>query len=103
MLHHAIITCGRCAKKTTIALGMASAIACGKCGTEIALGEITPPSNNTLKDFKIYNPRTGVDMGVWTAKDKQGALDAMARAAGYKNYAAALCPTELKVTLLAGD
>jgi len=37
--HTALVTCGICGKEILIALGLASAIACGKCKTEIVLGE----------------------------------------------------------------
>lgn len=37
--HTAKITCGRCGHGATIALGLASAIACAGCGITIVLGE----------------------------------------------------------------
>lgn len=36
--------------------------------------------------FNISNKCSGVDMGNYEAADKAGALDAMARDAGYKDY-----------------
>lgn len=46
--------------------------------------------------YRITNTRTGVDLGVYSADDEQGALDAMSREAGYADHAdaCAVAPVE---------
>jgi len=39
------------------------------------------------RSFRITNTVSGVDLGTYQAEDEQGALDAMAVEAGYRNYA----------------
>ena len=39
--------------------------------------------------YRIANTRSWQDMGIYEADDEQGALDAMARDAGYADHAAA--------------
>ena len=46
MKHLADIMCGECGHLTRIALGMASAILCPGCKTEIVLGEAEPPQES---------------------------------------------------------
>lgn len=41
--HHAIIECGVCSQLTRIRLGLAAAICCPACKTEIVLGEAPAP------------------------------------------------------------
>ena len=46
----------------------------------------TGKGETTMKSFKIQG-NAGVDFGTYEADDAQGALDAMARDAGYKSHA----------------
>lgn len=83
--HTAEITCGDCGYQVTIALGMAHAIACGGCDTTIVLGE-----DDREPRYQIESARTGLVLGVYEAASEDDALDAMARDAGYSDYADAL-------------
>ena len=42
-----------------------------------------------MATFIISNPQTSFTFGAYEAEDEQGALDAMARDAGYADFAAA--------------
>lgn len=60
----------------------------------------------TMHRYQIINTISGVDLGIYAAADADGALDQMARGAGYADFAAAcevapIKPGELKVTLVA--
>jgi hypothetical protein len=39
-----------------------------------------------MNRYRIINTVSGSDLGIFDAADEQGALDAMAREAGYKDY-----------------
>lgn len=42
-----------------------------------------------MRYYKIYNRTIGLDLGVFEAADEMAALDALAREAGYRDYAEA--------------
>lgn len=60
-----------------------------------------------MRYFRLANPASGTDLGVYPGTDKSAALDAYAQDAGYDNFAAACDVTgdpDLTVTeLRAGD
>ena len=62
MTHTAIIKCGHCGEETLIALGHASAIACGKCDTTIILGEAPLPEDPDVQRGvqHLSGPRPGI-------------------------------------------
>jgi len=43
-----------------------------------------------MKSWKIYNRTTGIELGIYRAHTEEGALDALARDAGYVSHALAV-------------
>jgi len=39
-----------------------------------------------VNTYRIWNGTSGVDLGLWRGENERGALDEMARAAGYDDY-----------------
>ena len=60
-------------------------------------------TKNPARRWRIINMRSGADLGIWDGATADDALDAMSRAAGYRNHAHACAqftvePGELRVT-----